>query len=276
MVLKNSIGIFDSGLGGLTILNKLLDYLPNYDFTYLGDNARVPYGNRSFDVVYQFTREAVFYLLKNGCPLVIVACNTASAKALRNIQQLDLPIFYPDRRVLGVIRPTTESIDHFTKTGHVGVLATEGTVKSLSYQIEIEKMHPNIVVHQSACPLWVPIIENQEHESEGADYFVKKYMHNLLSQSSLIDTIILGCTHYPLLLDKIKKYCPPHVQIVTQGRVVAEKLVDYLYRHPEIDNILSKTGKYAFLTTDDASIFDVNATQFISVPVTSQRVLLIN
>ncbi|HEX4375465.1 MAG TPA: glutamate racemase, partial [Puia sp.] len=229
------IGVFDSGYGGLTVLKELEKKLPGYDFIYLGDNARAPYGNRSFESVYAYTLECVKWFFDNGSPLVVLACNTASAKALRTIQQNDLPKMNPDNRVLGVIRPTTEVIGNFTKTNNIGILATNGTVRSDSYKIEIEKFFPDLNVFQQACPMWVPLIENNEHNSAGADYFVKEGIDTLMSQSKNIDTILLGCTHYPLLINKIRQYVSPEIQIISQGKIVADSLADYLKRHPEID-----------------------------------------
>jgi len=250
------IGIFDSGFGGLTVFKEIEKLLPQYDYLYLGDNARAPYGPRSFETVYHYTREAVQWFFDQGCPLVLLACNTASAKALKNIQQLDLPkMADPTRRVLGVIRPTTEVLGQFTKSGKVGVLGTSGTVRSNSYPIEMEKYWPDVEVFQQACPLWVPLIESNEHEGEGADYFVKKYLGQLFAQEKEIDTLLLGCTHYPLLLPKLKQHIPAHVTLVAQGEIVAKSLVDYLDRHPEMEARLSKGGDHRFCTTDDPSDF---------------------
>ena len=229
------IGVFDSGYGGLTILHGIRQLLPEYDYLYLGDNARAPYGSRSFDVVYQFTRQAVMKLFDLGCHLVILGCNTASAKALRTIQQNDLPKLDPDRRVLGVIRPTAEVIGKLTQSRHVGVLATEGTIKSHSYKLEIQKLWDDVTVTGIPCPLWVPIIENNEADTPGADYFVKKRIDLIMERDPQIDTLILGCTHYPILMPKIQKHVPKNVQIVAQGEYVAESLKDYFRRHPDID-----------------------------------------
>ncbi|HSZ87302.1 MAG TPA: glutamate racemase, partial [Puia sp.] len=240
------IGVFDSGYGGLTILKDLENKLPGYDFIYLGDNARAPYGTRSFESVYRYTLECVKWFFNNGCPLIVLACNTASAKALRTIQQNDLPKMNPQNRVLGVIRPTTEVIGNFTKTNNIGILATNGTVQSNSYKIEIEKFFPDLNVFQQACPMWVPLIENNEHNNAGADYFVKEGIDKLMSQSKDIDTILLGCTHYPLLINKIRQYVSPEVQIVSQVKIVADSLADYLKRHPEIDERCSKNGEIVF------------------------------
>lgn len=261
------IGVFDSGYGGLTILHQMRSILPQYDYLYLGDNARAPYGPRSFDVVYQFTREAVVKLFSMGCHLVILACNTASAKALRTIQQNDLPKLDPARRVLGVIRPTAECIGNITQTRHVGILATEGTIKSESYVLEIQKLYPDISVTGVACPLWVPLIENNEYDTPGADYFVKKRLDALMRKDSKIDSIILGCTHYPLLLDKILKYTPRGVRIIPQGEYVAESLKDYLARHPEIDSRCTKHGTCHYMTTENKDKFRESARIFMHEPV---------
>lgn len=257
------IGVFDSGYGGLTVLKEIVKILPQYDYIYLGDNARTPYGNRSFETVYKYTLEAVKYLFSVDCKLVILACNTASAKALRSIQQNDLPKIAPDKRVLGVIRPSVEVISKYTKTGVIGVLATSGTVASKSYVLEIDKISPQYKVYQQACPMWVPLVENIEHNSDGADFFVKKCINDLLCQNTKIDTIMLACTHYPLLLNKIKKYLPKHIQIISQGKIVAPSLKDYLFRHIEIDNCLSKNGECQFLTTDIPVLFDKKAKIFM-------------
>ena len=260
---KGPIGVFDSGYGGLTILHQMRSVLPEYDYLYLGDNARAPYGSRSFDVVYQFTREAVVKLFSMGCRLVILACNTASAKALRTIQQNDIPQIDPMRRVLGVIRPTAECIGNITKTRHVGVLATEGTIKSESYVLEINKLYPDIKVTGVACPLWVPLIENNEYDTPGADYFVKKRLDTIMRKDPQIDSVILGCTHYPLLLDKILKYTPRGVRIIPQGEYVANSLKDYLARHPEIDGKCSKHGTCRYMTTENAGKFRASARIFM-------------
>jgi glutamate racemase len=268
------IGVFDSGYGGITILKEFVRALPQYDYIYLGDSARSPYGTRSFEVVHQFTLECVEKLFDQGCQLVILACNTASAKALRTIQQKNLPVIDPDRRVLGVIRPTAEVVGNYTKTNSVGILGTQGTVASLSYLMEIEKFFPQINVYQEACPLWVPLIENNEHISDGADYFVKKNIEHLLHKGTNIDTIVLGCTHYSLLLEKIKKYTPNHIQIISQGEIIAESLKDYLLRHPEMEVKCSKTGSRIFYTTDTTDIFDQHASVFFGQKVISQRLIL--
>lgn len=257
------IGIFDSGYGGLTILNGIRQLLPQYDFLYLGDNARAPYGPRSFDVVYEFTRQAVLKLFQEGCQLVILGCNTASAKALRTIQQIDLPHIDPRRRVLGIIRPTAEVIGSLTQSRHVGVLATEGTIKSESYTLEIKKLFPDIAVSGVACPFWVPLVEYNEADSPGADYFVKKRIDQLMADDPQIDAIILGCTHYPLLMPKIKKYTPAHVRIIAQGDFVAGSLQDYFSRHPEMEQACSKRGTVRYLTTENPNKFRESAQLFL-------------
>lgn len=257
------IGVFDSGYGGLTILHGIRQLLPQYDYIYLGDNARAPYGSRSFDVVYQFTRQAVLKLFSMGCQLVILGCNTASAKALRTIQQTDLPELDSRRRVLGVIRPTAEIIGKLTDSRHVGILATEGTVKSESYNMEINKLWPDIEVTGVACPLWVPIIENNEANGPGADYFVKKRIDHILSLDPRIDTIILGCTHYPILIPKIKQYVPEGIRIISQGKYVAESLKDYLNRHTDMDDRCTKGGSVRYFTTENEEKFKENARIFL-------------
>ena len=257
------IGVFDSGYGGLTILHGIRQLLPEYDYMYLGDNARAPYGSRSFEVVYQFTRQAVLKLFEMGCHLVILGCNTASAKALRSIQQRDLPVIDAERRVLGVIRPTAEVIGDLTESRHVGLLATEGTVKSDSYRLEIQKLHPDVSVTGVACPLWVPIIENNEADSPGADYFVKKRLDQLMRLDPDIDTIILGCTHYPLLMPKILKYVQPGVRIVPQSEYVADSLQSYLQRHPSIENKITQNGRCQFFTTENPDKFKESARIFL-------------
>ena len=258
------IGIFDSGYGGLTILHGIRQLLPQYDYIFLGDNARAPYGPRSFDVVYQFTRQAVVKLFELGCHLVIIGCNTASAKALRSIQQHDLPQLDPKRRVLGVIRPTAEVIGKITRNNHVGIVATEGTIRSHSYDMEIAKLWPNIKVSGQACPFWVPLIEYNEADSPGADYFVKKRLDQLMQKDPLIDTLILGCTHYPILLPKIVKYVSPEVRIVPQGEYVASSLKDYLHRHPEMEARCTKGGHVDYYTTENPQRFKEGARIFIS------------
>ena len=266
------IGIFDSGYGGLTILHGIRQLLPEYDYVYLGDNARAPYGSRSFDVVYQFTRQAVLKLFSMGCHLVILGCNTASAKALRSIQQRDLPVLDPERRVLGVIRPTAEIIGSLTQSRHVALLATEGTVKSDSYRLEIQKLYPDITVSGVACPLWVPIIENNEADGPGADYFVKKRIDALMRIDPQIDTIILGCTHYPLLMPKILKYVQPGVRIVPQGEYVADSLKTYLTRHPEIERNCTQGGTARYFTTENPDKFKDSAKIFLHEDVNVQHV----
>ncbi|MFO0358383.1 MAG: glutamate racemase [Sphingobacteriaceae bacterium] len=263
------IGVFDSGYGGLTILKEIVKELPQYDYLYLGDNARAPYGTRSFETVYQYTLECVNVLFAKGCHLVILACNTASAKALRNIQQKDLPTIDPNRRVLGVIRPTTEIVGNLSKTKHVGVLGTTGTVVSNSYPIEIEKFFPELKVYQEACPMWVPLIENNEFNNEGSNYFVQKNVQHLLSQSSEIDTIILGCTHYPLLINKIKQYIPQHITLLPQGEIVAKGLKDYLQRHKEMDAKCTKNGKLEFYTTETPENFNSQAGKFFGKEISA-------
>jgi glutamate racemase len=274
MPTSQPIGIFDSGYGGLTVLKSIVEKLPAYDFIYMGDNARTPYGNRSFETVYQYTRESVNWFFSKGCPLVILACNTSSAKALRTIQQQDLVDSGTPNRVLGVIRPTTEIAGKLSKTGQVGVLATTGTVNSESYVLEIKKFFPAVRVFQQACPLWVPLIENNEHLSPGADYFIKKYADELMNQSPGIDTVILACTHYPLLIEKLRRYFPAHVQLVAQGEIVADSLQLYLKNHPEIDKRCSKQSHLAFYTTDDPGDFDRHATLFYKAGIQSERIFL--
>lgn len=271
---KGKIGVFDSGYGGLTILKEMRQVLPIYDYLYLGDNARAPYGSRSFEVVFDFTRQAVEYLFSRGCHLVILACNTASAKALRSIQQQILPDKYPGRRVLGVIRPTVEEVGKITKTGHVGLLATPGTVRSHSYKLEIEKLHEGISIIETECPMWVPLVETGEAHNDGADYFVKKYIDKTMQTDSEIDTLLLGCTHYPILLPKIRKYVPPGVSVVPQGEIVGASLADYLKRHPEIDEKCAKNSTVEYLTTENAEIFNRLASQFVGEDVEAKTVKL--
>lgn len=268
------IGIFDSGYGGLTILHQIRQLMPQYDYLYLGDNARTPYGPRSFEVVYEFTIEAVRKLFSMGCHLVILACNTASAKALRNIQQNDLPLLDPERRVLGVIRPTAEAIGPLTHTRHVGVLATPGTINAESYPLEIKKLFPDIVVTGEACPMWVPLVENYEFDSPGADYFVQKSMNHLLHRDPDIDTVVLGCTHYPLLLNKILKYTPRKVRIMPQGDYVAVSLKKYLERHPSVEQKCTKGRTCRFLTTESPEKFKESAAVFLRTRVDAERVTL--
>ncbi|MDH6356815.1 glutamate racemase [Parabacteroides sp. PF5-9] len=268
------IGIFDSGYGGLTVFEKIREQMPAYDYIYLGDNARSPYGNRSFEVVYKFTRQAVFHLFQEGCPLVILACNTASAKALRTIQMRDLPHLNPFNRVLGVIRPTVEVLDQLSRSKHIGVLGTSGTISSESYTIEVAKMFPHIQVTEEACPMWVPLVENREYDSPGADYFIRKHLDRLFTQDADIDTLILACTHYPLLLDKIKKYIPEQVKLISQGEYVADRLKDYLLRHPEMENRLTHTGSCRFLTTESAEKFSDAASVFLDEPIHVEQITI--
>lgn len=268
------IGIFDSGYGGLTVMREIVQHLPQYDFLYLGDNARAPYGPRDFDTIFQYTLECVQYLFGQGCPLVILACNTASAKALRNIQQLALPKIAPDRRVLGVIRPTAEVIGNFSKTKKVGVLGTVGTVRSESYVIEIGHFFPEVAVAQQACPMWVPLVENGELSGPGTEFFVKKYLDELLAASPDIDTLLLACTHYPLLQPVIQKFLPKEIKVISQGKIIADSLVDYLQRHPEMAARCSKNGQRSFHTTGDTTDFDGHASAFFGEAVVSHHVSL--
>lgn len=268
------IGVFDSGFGGLSILRAIRKELPQHDYIFLGDNARAPYGTRSFQLVYQFTLQAVEYLFSRGCHLVILACNTASAKALRTIQQRDLSRLDPNRRVLGVIRPTVEAIGHITRSRKVGIFGTPGTVQSKSYDIEIAKMHPDVEVYSHACPMWVPLVENRESDGPGADYFVSKDVDALMAQCSDIDSIILGCTHYPLLLDKIERYTPPGVSIIEQGPIVAASLKDYLQRHPDMEQRCSRGGTCHYCTTEDATRFSPLASIFVNHTVNAEHVVL--
>ena len=268
------IGVFDSGFGGLTILREVKRALPEYDYLYLGDNARAPYGPRSFDTVYRFTLEAVEYLFAQGCNLVILACNTASAKALRTIQQSDLPRLDPSRRVLGVIRPTVEEIGRLSRNGRIGVLGTAGTVSSRSYDMEIGKLYPDFKVFSRACPMWCPLVENHEADGPGADYFVRKDISELFALGPEIDTMVLGCTHYPLLLDKIRQYTPAGVSIVTQGEIVARSLADYLRRHPDMERRCSRGGETTYLTTDDPGKFSEVARVFLSSEAPARKIIL--
>ena len=268
------IGVFDSGYGGLTILDKIREVLPEYDYIYLGDNARAPYGTRSFEVVYEFTRQAVNKLFYMGCHLVILACNTASAKALRSIQMNDLPQIDPARRVLGVIRPTVECVGEISKNQHIGVLATAGTIKSESYTLEIHKLFPEIQVSGTACPMWVSLVENNESQDEGADYFIRKYIDQLLSKDPQIDTVILGCTHFPILLPKIRQYIPDHISVITQGEYVAESLKDYLKRHPEMDAKCTKNGNCQFYTTEAEEKFSESASTFLKQQISVKHITL--
>jgi len=272
---KKPIGIFDSGYGGLTVLKEIVKELPGYDYLYLGDNARAPYGNRSFDTVYHYTLDCVKWFFQQGCHLVILACNTASAKALRTIQQNDLQKIDPAKRVLGVIRPTAEVIGDLTESGAVGILATSGTVLSESYPMEIGKFFPELKVYQEACPMWVPLIENNEHNNHGADFFVKKHLHNIFEKGESIDVVLLACTHYPLLTKKIEEYLPVGVKLVSQGEIVAKSLTGYLNRHPEIESCCSKNGKREFYTTDSTEDFDNHAMNFYGDQVNSIHVNLV-
>ena len=268
------IGVFDSGYGGLTILRELRAAMPQYDYLYLGDNARAPYGTRSFDVVYRYTRQAVATLFERGCHLVILACNTASAKALRTIQQADLPLLDPKRRVLGVIRPTAETVGTITKSRHVGILATTGTILSHSYDIEIQKLHPDITVTGQDCPMWVPLVENFEFDSPGADYFVEKRINQILEKDPKIDTLILGCTHYPLLLPKIHRYTPKGVTVISQGSYVASSLCDYLHRHTDMAARITTGSQLHCLTTENPDKFNATAIRFLGHEVKAEGIML--
>jgi len=268
---SSPIGIFDSGYGGLTVLKEIVRKLPDYDYLYLGDNARTPYGTRSYETVYQYTLECVKKLFSMNCNLVIVACNTASAKALRNIQQIDLPKIAPTKRVLGVIRPTTEIVGKYSKTKHIGIFGTTGTVLSNSYPTEIKKFFPELKVVQEPCPMWVPLVEANEFENDGADFFIEKNLKNLFTKDNKIDTIILGCTHYPLLLKKIKKYIPKNVTVLSQGAIVADGLANYLERHPEMEKRCSKNGMLEFYTTDSTENFDKSGSLFFAKKIKSMR-----
>lgn len=268
------IGVFDSGYGGLTILKALKRELPEYDFVYLGDNARAPYGTRSFDVVYEYTLQAVKCLMERGCDLIVLACNTASAKALRSIQQNDLPLLGDGKRVLGVVRPTVEAIDQYTKSRKVGILATEGTVASRSYSIEIGKLSPDIEVYEQACPMWVPLIENNEGNNEGADYFIRKYTSELMSRCGGIDTVVLGCTHYPIIKAKIEACLPNNVKVVEQGDIVARSLKDYLRRHSDVDAKCGKNGETEFLTTESEEKFRKAALNFVGMEIKPLKIII--
>lgn len=268
------IGIFDSGFGGLTVFRSIKEHLPQYDYIYLGDNARAPYGDKSLDIVYEYTLQAVEWMFKKGCPLIILACNTASAEALRKIQQEDLERLGADKRILGVIRPTAEIIGQYTTNRSVGVLGTHGTIESDVYKIEINDFYPDIHVYQHACPMWAPMIENNEYKTGAADHFIKQDLNALLEQSPDIDTILLGCTHYPLLIDKIKKYIPGNIRVVSQGEIVAKSLSDYLERHPEIEEQLSRNQTVKFFTTEYAHAFEKQATTFIGEQVKAEQVHL--
>jgi glutamate racemase len=266
------IGVFDSGYGGLTVFKEFVKTLPEYDYIYLGDNSRAPYGTRSFETVYKYTLQSVEWLLQKKCPLIILACNTASAKALRTIQQNNLEHLNPDARVLGVIRPTTEIIGNYSKSKNIGILATSGTVQSHSYAIEIQKFFPEIVITQEACPMWVPLVENNEYLNEGADYFVHKNIENIFRKNPNIDTLLLACTHYPLLKEKIQKYLPEGVQLISQGEIVAQSLKAYLQKHEEIEKRISKKSNREFYTTDSVEDFDNHATSFFGEKVSSTHV----
>lgn len=272
--INGPIGVFDSGYGGLTILKQFTDQLPEYDFIYLGDNARTPYGNRSYETIYKYTLEAVEKLFSLGCNLVILACNTASAKALRTIQQVNLPQIDSEKRVLGVIRPTIEILDSLTNSNKIGIMATSGTVNSESYLLEVKKFFPDIILYQQPCPLWVPLVENGEIDNEGAEYFVEKYIKLLFNKCKDIDTIILGCTHYPVLIPLISKYLPKGVKVVSQDAIVAKSLVEYLNRHPEIDAKCLKNASIRFLTTDSADVFNMHSKIFFNSNVHSEKIHL--
>lgn len=268
------IGVFDSGYGGLTILKEIRERLPEYDYLYLGDNARAPYGSRSFDVIYEYTWQAVQALFDSGCSLVILACNTASAKALRSIQQKQLPHIAPDKRVLGVIRPSTETLGEMTTTGHVGILATEGTVKSESYVLELAKFAPEVVVQQHACPMWVPLVENNQFNTPGGIFFLQQDLLTLLQKDAKIDTILLGCTHYPLLKSLLEELLPDHIRVISQGPLVAEKLENYLVRHSEIAQRCSKNGTVRYLTSENATDFAVNAGRIMQMTIEAEHIAL--
>lgn len=266
------IGVFDSGYGGLTILSEIQKLLPQYDYIYLGDNSRAPYGSRSFDIVYEFTKQAVLTLFERGCNLVILACNTASAKALRTIQQNDLPNINPNKRVLGVIRPTAEVVGEITSSRHIGILGTIGTIQSESYPIEIHKLYPDIITNSHACPMWAPLVENGEANNPGADYFIKKDISHILTQDNLIDTLILGCTHYPLLIDKINQYTPKHIQVIPQGTYVAKSLENYFKRHPEMEKVCTKGGYTQYYTTESVDKFKESAYLFLNHEIDVEKI----
>lgn len=272
---KAPIGIFDSGYGGLTVLKSIIEELPEHDYIYIGDNARTPYGSRSFDTVYEYTLQAVKTFFEMGCELVILACNTASAKALRSIQQMDLPGIDPDKRVLGVIRPSAEIVSTYSKSKHIGVLGTSGTVNSESYVIEISKQCPEAIVSQEACPIWVPLIENNQFDNIGGEYFVKHHLDQLMAKDADIDTIILGCTHYPILLKQIKSHLPPHIKVMSQGEIVAQSLKEYLIRHPQMKDRCSTNGTIEYYTTDNVDIFEARATLFLGQKISASRVTLL-
>ena len=272
MQTRTPIGIFDSGYGGLTILSQIRAALPAYDYLYLGDNARAPYGPRSFETIYDYTLEAVKWFFRNGCPLVVLACNTASAKALRTIQQNDLPRMNPQKRVLGIVRPTSEVIGNMSQTGHIGILATQGTVESESYILEIQKFFPEVKVQQQACPIWVPLVEYGEQDSPGTDYFIKKYIDLLLKKDDRIDSVLLACTHYPLLEKKIKEYMPVDIRVISQGSIVAKSLGDYLIRHPEMESRISAGGSVSFCTTEREERFNQQAGRFFGEDVHAMQI----
>ncbi len=274
MSVKGPIGVFDSGYGGLTVLKEIREKLPEYDFLYLGDNARAPYGSRSFDVIYQYTWQAVQALFDRDCSLVILACNTASAKALRSIQRIKLPELYPDRRVLGVIRPSTEELDKHTKTKHVGVLGTDGTIRSNSYQIELAKFAPDLVVNQHSCPMWVPLIENNQFDTPGGVYFIQSDLVALMEKDPKIDTILLACTHYPILQEQLQRLLPTHIEVLAQGKIVAESLADYLERHPEMEVQCSKGGTVRYLTTENAKAFSEKASLLMNDQIEAEHLTL--
>ena len=274
MLKPGPIGIFDSGYGGLTILSEIQALLPEYDYCYLGDNARAPYGSRSFEVIYEFTRQAVAALFEKGCNLVILACNTASAKALRTIQQKDIPLWSSEKRVLGVIRPTVEVVGRITKSRHVGILATEGTIQSCSYDMEIEKLFPDIIVTGEACPMWVPMIESHLHKNDGADYFIGQNVSTILSKDPLIDSLILGCTHYPIIIDQIKRFLPPGIEVISQGGYVASSLKNYLKRHPDMNNSCSKNSVTEYYTTESPSRFMQMAETFLGEKIKASHIVI--
>lgn len=268
------IGVFDSGYGGLTILKEIVETLPNYDYLYLGDNARAPYGNKSFETVYDYTLQCVKWFFEQGCSLVILACNTASAKALRNIQQKDLPLLNPDKRVLGVIRPTSEVIGAYSQSGHVGVLGTTGTIQSESYLIEIGKFFPEITVAQEACPEWVSLVEEYKYNTTEADDLVKLHIDNILQKDNEIDTFLLACTHYPLLIDKIQQHTPAGICVVSQGKIIAESLKDYLQRHQTITENCTQNSSRLFFTTGDVNDFNAHASLFFGAKIQANQLIL--
>ncbi|MNU88730.1 Glutamate racemase 1 [compost metagenome] len=274
MSVKGPIGVFDSGYGGLTVLKEIREKLPEYDFLYLGDNARAPYGSRSFEVIYDYTWQAVQALFERGCSLVILACNTASAKALRNIQRLKLPELHPDKRVLGVIRPSTEELDKHTKSKHVGVLATEGTIRSNSYEIELAKFAPDLVVNQHACPMWVPLIENNQFDTPGGIYFIQNDLVQILEKDPKIDTILLACTHYPILIEQLRSLLPSQIEVLAQGKIVAESLANYLERHPEMVEKCTQNGTVTYLTTESAKIFNEKASSMMNDEIVAEHLTL--